>query len=142
MAYNPSDESEFVISVADWGNFQRNSALEVGGDSRVSFDGGSDDGYVKGGKATAKEFTVGRAFDKGRDVRLSKKYLPLVNRVYLQVSLYPTDQELQREGEYYTARCLLTKLMLPASTNANREGAGADAMIELTFRPARWVVQS
>lgn len=142
MAFNPSSQSDFIVLVEDWGTaFGTSSAIKVAGESRKVFDGGSIDPYTIGARAVAAPFTVSRVFDRGRELNRHKKYLPLVNAVYLNVAIHPTDRVLQRDGEHYLARCLLTGMtLINGTSNTDQNGTGTDAMIELDFNPNKWIV--
>lgn len=141
MAFNPSNQSDFTVTVEDWGQFVATTAIKVSGESRKVFDGGSVDPYTVGSRATAAPFTVSRVFDRGRELNRHKKYLPLVNGVFLTVTIQPTDRQLQRDGDRYSARCLLTGMtLINGTSNSDRNGTGSDAMIELDFSPNKWDV--
>lgn len=140
MAFNPSSESDFTVTVEDWGQFATLAAIEVSGEQTPVFDGGSLNPYIIGGRATAKPFQITRPFDRGREMRLYKKYLPLVNAVHLSVTVMPTDRVLARDGAYFSGDCLLTGLMLPSMNNGTRSGAPAAAMVSLTLWAAAWGV--
>lgn len=140
MVFTPSSEADFLISVEDWDLFQTISAVEKSGESTPVFDGGSLRPYILGGRATAKPFEVSRPFDRFRDMGRYGKYLPLINAVYLQVTIMPTNNQLQRDANYFSGRALLQKIMMPAASNASRESAPTVPMVSLTLWAPDWGV--
>lgn len=141
MAFVPSSEADFLVTVEDWGQFATITAVEKTGESTPVFDGGSLVPYIIGGRATARPFTVTRPFSRAREMSKYEQYLPLVNATRLTVTIMPTDRELRVEGGYFTGDALLTGLSLPVVNNGNREGAPSASMVSLTLWAPDWSVR-
>lgn len=134
-----SNQADFLLSLEEFGLFATNDAIEVSGDSVDIFDGGSTTPYVLGGRATGKDFTITRPFARTREMPLYKKYLPLINTVYLAASLSPTNRQMAADGAYFTGHALLKGIWLP-EMKADSQNAPAAPMLQLRLRVAVWTV--
>lgn len=137
--FEPSNQADFLVSVDELGLFAGLDAIEVSGQSTPVYDGGSLEAYILGGRSAPGEFGLTRPFSRDREMPLYRRFLPLVNAVYLNVMIYPTDRQLQRSGSYFQGRALLTSMSLPAM-DAGTQQTPAPPMLAVKMRAAKWSV--
>lgn len=138
--FEPSNQADFRVSVEGFDGFFANTdPIETSGAATDVYDGGARDPYILGGRASAKEFGLSRPFSRARDMPLYRRFLPLVNTIYLQVNLYPTDREMQQDGAYFQGRALLTSLTMPG-VDSSTQGTPSVPMLALKMRAPRWIV--
>lgn len=135
-----SSQSDFqLILDGGLGVFATSDAIEVSGESKDVFDGGSTEPYVLGGRATGKDFTVTRPFARDRDMSVYREWLPKINQAYANAQLFPTDRQLLRSGSYFAGRALVKGIWLP-EYKADTVAAPTETTLQLRLRVAVWRV--
>lgn len=135
-----SNQADFLVTVSDFGLFASAAAIEVSGSTTPVFDGGALEPYILGGRAYPREFELSRPFARARDFPLVKRFAPMVNRSWHQVSMQPTDNALEADPSIapMSFRALLTFIATPA-LDAGSQDTPTPPMLTIRLLPPKLV---